>query len=107
MRRCSAGMTRPCWSSRPRVQPGRIIDRVSEIAFGGALRQELRLLAIAQQMLPEAPGLPAGGVLARLRDARVHMIGDDHTFRSLNGGSELDPCWGFLAQTREAGYAAR
>jgi hypothetical protein len=78
---------------RPRVQPGRIIDRVSEIAFGGALRQELRLLAIAQQMLPEAPGLPAGGVLARLRDARVHMIGDDHTFRSLNGGSELDPCW--------------
>jgi NTE family protein len=88
------------------VQPSRIIDRVSELACGGALRQELRSLAIAQRMLPEVPDLPMGGVLARLRDARVHMIGDDHTFRSLHGGSELDPSWGFLAQMREAGHAA-
>lgn len=88
------------------LQPGRIIDRVNEIAFGGALRQELRSLAVAQQILPEVPSLPGGGVLARLRDARVHMIGDDETFRALHGGSELDPSWGFLVQMREAGHAA-
>jgi NTE family protein len=93
---------------RPHVplQPERIIDRVNEIAFGGALRQELRSLAGIQRILPEVPNLPADGVLARLRDARVHMIGDEKTFRSLRGGSELDPSWSFLVQMRQAGYAA-
>ncbi|MGI3904178.1 MAG: hypothetical protein ACRYF1_27220, partial [Janthinobacterium lividum] len=88
------------------LQPGRISDRVNEIAFGGALRAELRSLAVAQQILPEVPSLPDGGVLARLRDARVHMISDDTMFRSMHGGSALDPSWKFLVQMREAGHVA-
>ena len=98
--------TTPLARTEVPLQAGRIIERVNEIAFSGALRQELRSLAIAQQMLPEIAELPADGVLARLRDARVHMISDDLTFQSLHGGSELDPSWGFLSQMREAGHKA-
>jgi NTE family protein len=93
---------------RPEIPlgPQRIMDRVTEIAFGGALRQELRSLALAQRFLPEVADIPAEGVLARLRDARVHMIGDDASFQALKSGSEVDPSWAFLVQMHGRGRAA-
>lgn len=83
---------------------GAIGHRVNEIAFGGALRAELRSLAVAQRLLADLPQAP--GVLARLRDARIHVIGDEDAFRSLPGGSALDPSWGFLLRMRELGHDA-
>ncbi len=95
-------------SERPDVPlfAGEIVDRLSELAFGAALRQELRALATARRLLAEVPDLPEGGALARLRDARVHMIGDDRALRSLRTGSELDPSWGSLLRVRELGIDA-
>lgn len=61
---------------------------------------------MAQRLLADVPDLPAGGVLARLREARVHVIGDDGAFRSLRGGSDLDPSWAFLLHMRELGIDA-
>lgn len=83
------------------TKAGQIVDRVSEIALGGALRHELRSLAVAQRLLATIADAP--GVLARLRDARIHMISAEEAFRSLRGGSSLDPSWGFLRRMRELG----
>ena len=61
-----------------------VSERISEIAFGAALRQELRYVAVAQRLLAEQPPEPPGA-LARLRDARLHMIGAEEEFRALPG----------------------
>jgi NTE family protein len=80
-------------------------ERVNEITFGSALRGELRTLALAQELLAGVPGdVPAP--LARLRDARVHMIGAEAEFRAMHGGSKQDPTWGFLAEMRDLGRHA-
>lgn len=50
-----------------------VLERTEEMTFGAALRQELRSLALAQRVLADLPS--ASGVLARLRDARLHVIG--------------------------------
>jgi NTE family protein len=46
------------------------------------------------------------GVLARLRDVRLHMIGAEEEFRALKGGSRQDPTWAFLQEMRELGHVA-
>jgi NTE family protein len=91
---------------RPEVPAGTmpIQDRVNEITFGAALRQELRSFELAQRSLADTPSLPAP--LARLRDARLHMIGAEHEFRALHGGSKQDPSWTFLTEMRELGHAS-
>lgn len=83
---------------------GPIGQRVNEIAFGAALRGELRSLAVAQQLLADVPEV--SGVAARLREARIHVISAEDEFRSLPGGSKLDPSWGFLLRMRELGHGA-
>jgi NTE family protein len=81
-----------------------IIERTEEMTFGGALRQELRSLALAQRVLADLPSPP--GVLARLRDARLHVIGAEEEFRALKIGSHQDASWAFLQQMRELGHDA-
>jgi NTE family protein len=81
-----------------------IRERAAEIAFNTALRQELRTLATAQRLLAELPDPPPPGTgLARLREARLHVIGADEAFLSLPGGSALDARWGFLRKLRDLG----
>jgi NTE family protein len=81
-----------------------LLERTNELAFGAALRHELRSLAFAQELLAEQPG--ADGVLGRLRDARVHMVGAEEAFRSLPGGSRQDPSIVFLEEMRALGHRA-
>jgi NTE family protein len=90
--------------ARPEAPVGAagIQHRVAEIAFGGPLRQELRNLAVAQRLLRELPEVP--GVLGRLRDARLHMIGAEEEFRAL-GDNQPDPTWSFLRNMHAVGVA--
>ena len=81
-----------------------IVERTEEMTFGGALRQELRSLALAQRVLADLPSAP--GVLARLRDARLHVIGAEEEFRALKIGSHHDASWAFLQDMRELGHDA-
>jgi NTE family protein len=74
------------------------------MTFGGALRQELRSLALAQRVLADLPSAP--GVLARLRDARLHVIGAEEEFRALKLGSHHDASWAFLQELRGLGHGA-
>jgi hypothetical protein len=62
---------------------------------------------VAQRLLaelPEAP--PPGSALARLLEARLHMIGAEEEFRALGNGSAVDARWGFLQRMRDLGHAA-
>lgn len=96
--------TTPFERLEPPSGTGPIGTRVNEIAFSSALRGELRSLAVAQRLLAEVPEV--SGVTARLREARIHVISAENEFRSLPGGSKLDPSWGFLLQMRELGHDA-
>jgi NTE family protein len=79
-------------------------ERAAEIAFGTALRQELRTLAVAQRLVAELPEPPPPGTgLARLREARLHVIGAEEAFRALPGGTALDVRWGHLRGLRDLG----
>ena len=82
-----------------------LLERTNELAFGAALRHELELLAFAQRLLTDRPQT-APGVLARLREARLHMLGAEEAFRALKGGSHQDPTTAFLQEMRELGHAA-
>jgi NTE family protein len=88
----------------PPTSTAGLLERTNELTFGAALRQELRSLAFAQHVLADQPALQ--GVLARLRDARLHMIGAEQAFRDLKGGSRQDPTWSFLQEMRALGHAA-
>lgn len=79
-------------------------ERLNEITFGAALRGELRSLAMAQGLLAGVADLPPP--LARLRDARVHVIGAEAEFRAMHGGSKQDPTWSFLAEMHALGHRA-
>lgn len=76
-------------------------DRLSEITFGTPLRGELRSLAVAQSSLEGVSDLPPP--LARLRDARVHMIVPELGFDT---SSALHPTWSSLSEMRELGHVA-
>ena len=95
--------------AKPLERPGMPIsavavqERVNEITFGSALRGELRTLAVAQALLVGVPHLPP--TLARLRDARLHMIGAEAEFQAMHGGSRQDPTWAFLSEMRELGHS--
>src|SRR3954454_25103985 len=81
-----------------------IRERSAEIAFATALRLELRSLAMAQQLLAELPEPPPSGTgLARLREARLHVIGAEEALRALPGGSALDARWDALRRLRDLG----
>ena len=73
------------------------------MTFGAALRQELRSIALAQRSLADLPSAPPG-VLARLREARLHAIGAEEEFRALRGGSQRDASWAFLQSMRDLGH---
>ncbi|MGG5819542.1 patatin-like phospholipase family protein [Falsiroseomonas sp. HW251] len=92
--------------ARPGVPIGAtaILERTEEMTFGAALRQELRSLALAQRVLEDHS--EAWGVLARLRDARLHVIGAEQEFRALKTGSHQDASWAFLHSMRELGHEA-
>ncbi|MFC7557373.1 patatin-like phospholipase family protein [Pseudoroseomonas wenyumeiae] len=81
-----------------------ILERTEEMTFGAALRQEAPLLALAQRLLADLPSTT--GVLARLRDARLHVIGAEEEFRALKIGSHQDASWAFLQEMRELGHSA-
>jgi NTE family protein len=84
-----------------------IRERAAELAFGTALRQELRSLAVAQRLLAELPEPPPpGGALARLRAARLHLIGAEEALRTLPAGGALDARWGSLRRLRDLGHGA-
>ena len=99
--------------TRPRERPeplhgaADIRERAAEFAFSTALQLELRTLAVAQRLvaeLPEAP--PPGTGLARLREARLHVIGAEEAFRALPGGSAMDARWDSLRRLRDLGRDA-
>ena len=82
-------------------------ERAAELAFNTALRQELRTLAVAKRLVAELPEPPPPGTgLARLREARLHVIGAEEAFRALPGGSALDVRWGHLRELRDLGRGA-
>lgn len=89
---------------RPPTDAAGLLERTTEMSFGSALRQELGSLAFAQRVLADFPEAP--GVVGRLRDARLHMIGAEQEFRDLRGGSRLDPSWSFLEKMRALGHRA-
>ena len=94
--------TTPLQRPRRPLGPTAILERVNEITFGAALRSELRSLAQTQALLTGLPDLPTP--LARLRDARVHMIGAEPTAYVVPNGSQQDPTWSFLAEMRGLGH---
>ena len=96
--------TTPVERPDPPASGAAVLERTEEMTFGAALRQELRSLALAQRLLAELPSAP--GVLARLRDARLHVIGAEEEFRALKPGSHQDPSWAFLKEMRGLGHAA-
>ena len=89
-------------ASRPEAPSGaaRIHHRIAEIAFGSPLRQELRSIAVAQHLLSEQPEV--SGVLGRLRDVRLHMIGAEEEFQAL-GDTHPYPSWAFLRKMHAIG----
>lgn len=86
----------------PPTDAAGLLERTNELSFGAPLRHELRSLAFAQRVLAGQQALR--GVLARLRDTRVHMIGAEEAFRALKGGSKRDPTWSFLQEMRTLGH---
>jgi NTE family protein len=99
----------------PEVRPApprsgaEVRERAAEIAFGTALHQELRSIATAQQLLrAELPANAArpDSTLARLRAARLHMIGAEAALQALPPGSALDVRWGALQRLRALGHTA-
>ena len=97
--------TAPVERPDPPAGAAGVLERTEEMAFGAALRQELRSLALAQRLLAALPP-SAPGALARLRDARLHSIGAEEEFRALPAASRRDPTWGFLQDMRELGRGA-
>jgi NTE family protein len=97
--------TTPVERPDPPAGAAGVLDRADEMVFGAAVRQELRSLAVAQRLLADLPS-PPPGVLARLRDARLHAIGAEEEFRALKGGSQRDASWGFLRDMRDLGRRA-
>ena len=97
--------TTPVERPDPPLGAAGVLDRAEEMAFGAALRQELRSLALAQRLLAALPP-STPGALARLRDARLHSIGAEEEFRALPAGSRRDPTWGFLRSMRDLGHGA-
>ena len=92
---------------RPALPSGTaaVKERVNEITFGSALRSELRTLAVAQSTLTDLVDLPAP--LARLRDARLHMIGPETAeFEAMHAGLLHSPDWSFLSNMHKLGAAA-
>jgi NTE family protein len=59
---------------------------------------------LAQRVLADLPAAP--DVLARLRDARLHVISAEEDFRKLKVGSHQDTSWAFLQKMRGLGHAA-
>jgi NTE family protein len=81
-----------------------IRERAMEIAFSTALRLEILSLAVAQRLVAELPDPPPpGSGLARLREARLHVIGAEDAFRALPSGSALDARWTCLRRLRDLG----
>lgn len=97
--------TTPVERPDPPLGASGIAERADEMAFGAALRQELRSLALAQHFLADLPA-SAVGALARLRDARMHAIGAEEEFRGLKLGSHRDASWSFLREMRDLGRGA-
>lgn len=96
--------TAPLERPEPPQGAADIRERTAEIAFGTALRLELRSLAMAQRLLAELPEPPPPGTgLARLREARLHVIGAEEAFRALPSGSALDARWNFLRDLCDLG----
>ncbi len=77
-----------------------ITEKADEIAFGAALRQELRSLALAQHLRADLPPSLMPEALSRLRLARLHAIGAKEEFRAFKVGSHRDVGWGFLRDMR-------
>ena len=98
--------TTPVERPDPPAGAAGVLERADEMVFAAAVRQELRSLAVAQRSLAELPEPPLGGVLARLRDARLHAIGAEEEFRALKGGSQRDASWGFLRDMHDLGHRA-
>jgi NTE family protein len=97
--------TTPVERPDPPAGAAGVLDRADEMVFAAAVRQELRSLAVAQRLLADLPSAPPG-VLARLRDARLHAIGAEEEFRALKGGSQRDASWAFLQSMRDLGHRA-
>ena len=98
--------TAPVERPDPPAGGSAVAERADEVTFGAALRQEMRSLARAQRLLADQPAAPPGGVLARLRGARLHAIGAEDEFRALRDGSNRDTGWGFLGNMRDLGHRA-
>ena len=88
---------------RPKIpfSEGDVQKRVTEIAFGSALKNDLRSIALHQEIPAHVEGLPRS--VTALRDARLHFITAEEDFRLMNGGSVQDPSWSFLARMRDIG----
>jgi NTE family protein len=99
--------TTPLERPTPPQNAREIRARSTEIAFDAALRQELRSVLAAQRLLAaELPNLPEGGALARLRDARLHIIGAEEELRALPQDSPQDARWELFRSLRELGRGA-
>lgn len=95
--------TMPLEQPEPPAGRAEVTTRAAELAFGTAMRQELRSLAVAQQLIADLPFVPHA--LARLRDARPHLIVAERELQALKGYRRLDASWPFLAELRDLGRA--
>src|SRR4051795_6323583 len=69
-----------------------------------ALRLDLHPLPVAHGLVAELPEPPPPGTgLARLREARLHVIGAEEALRALPSGSAVDTRWDALRQLRDLG----
>ncbi|MBY6055246.1 patatin-like phospholipase family protein [Leisingera daeponensis] len=81
--------------------PQQIRNRVNEISFNSSLLRELRAINFVQRLL-------ADGTLqqGRMKQVRVHMIGDDDLMTQLSVTTKLIPVPQILARLKQAGRDA-
>jgi len=99
--------TRPRERPEPPRSAADIRERSAEFAFSTALQLELRTLAAAQRLVAELPEMPPADTgLARLGEARLHVIAAEEEFRALPGGSAQDARWDSLRRLCDIGRHA-
>ncbi|EWY38298.1 alpha/beta hydrolase [Skermanella stibiiresistens SB22] len=80
-----------------------IMNRVNEISFNASLMAEMRAIAFVQRLI-ERDTLKDTEA-KRLKNMRVHMIGDEENLSALGATSKMNAEWDFLLHLKALGQA--